>query len=129
MALLLVTHDLGVVAERADDVAIMYAGRIVERGAVADVLPPRRCIPYTRGLLRSIPQVGARRQRRLEAIPGSVPDLTAPAERLPLPRPLSACAIARVRRASIRRCEHARAGHAAACIRVEPTTPAACHDR
>jgi peptide/nickel transport system ATP-binding protein len=74
MALLLVTHDFGVVAERADEVAIMYAGRVVERGAVADVFrTPLH--PYTQGLLRSIPRVGAARRRRLEAIPGVVPDL------------------------------------------------------
>jgi peptide/nickel transport system ATP-binding protein/oligopeptide transport system ATP-binding protein len=74
MALLLVTHDLGVVTERADEVAIMYAGRIVERGAVADVFrAPLH--PYTRGLLHSIPKIGAARQRRLDAIPGVVPDL------------------------------------------------------
>jgi len=76
MALLLVTHDLGVVAERADRVAIMYAGRIVESGAAAAVLgTPRH--PYTRGLLASIPRVGAARQTRLAAIPGVVPDLLA----------------------------------------------------
>ena len=74
MALLLVTHDFGVVAERADDVAIMYAGRVVERGAVADVFrAPLH--PYTQGLLRSIPRVGPAQRRRLESIPGVVPDL------------------------------------------------------
>jgi peptide/nickel transport system ATP-binding protein len=74
MALVLVTHDLGVVAERADEVAIMYAGRIVER---ADVLTlfARPLHPYTRALLRSIPKIGAAKARRLEAIPGLVPDL------------------------------------------------------
>ncbi len=74
MAMLLVTHDLGVVAERVDEVAIMYAGRVVERGPVADVFATP-LHPYTRGLLRSIPAVGAALQRRLEAIPGTVPDL------------------------------------------------------
>ena len=74
MAVLLVTHDLGVVAERAERVAIMYAGRIVESGAARDVLrAPRH--PYTRGLLASIPRVGAARGERLTAIPGVVPDL------------------------------------------------------
>ena len=76
MAVLLVTHDLGVVAERADRVAIMYAGRIVERGAARDVLgAPRH--PYTHGLLGSIPRIGAERRDRLTAIPGIVPDLLA----------------------------------------------------
>jgi oligopeptide/dipeptide ABC transporter ATP-binding protein len=75
MAVLLITHDLGVVAERTAEVAIMYAGRVVERGAVAEVFrAPLH--PYTRGLLRSIPVPGAQRHR-LEAIPGVVPDLTA----------------------------------------------------
>ena len=74
MAMILVTHDLGVVAERADEVAIMYAGRIVERATV-QTLFARPLHPYTRGLLRSIPKIGAAKRRRLEAIPGLVPDL------------------------------------------------------
>jgi oligopeptide/dipeptide ABC transporter ATP-binding protein len=74
MALLLVTHDLGVVAERAGEVAIMYAGRVVERAPVGDIFA-RPLHPYTGGLMRSIPKVGAQRQRRLESIPGTVPDL------------------------------------------------------
>jgi oligopeptide/dipeptide ABC transporter ATP-binding protein len=73
MAVLLITHDLGVVAERVERVVVMYAGRIVEQGSVADVLhAPLH--PYTRGLLASVPRLGAR-QRRLDAIPGMVPDL------------------------------------------------------
>jgi oligopeptide/dipeptide ABC transporter ATP-binding protein len=75
MAMILVTHDLGIVAERADDVAIMYAGRIVEHAPV-DVIFSHPMHPYTRGLLRSIPKVGAEKARRLEAIPGIVPDLS-----------------------------------------------------
>lgn len=71
--LLLITHDLGIVAQVADHVAVMYAGRIVEQGASADVLS-RPAHPYTRGLLRSRPGAGAR-QARLDAIPGVVPDL------------------------------------------------------
>ena len=71
MAVLLVTHDLGVVAERADDIAIMYAGRIVETGSAAAVLAAP-AHPYTRGLVASVPAPG--RRGRLEAIPGSVPD-------------------------------------------------------
>jgi oligopeptide/dipeptide ABC transporter ATP-binding protein len=71
MAVLLVTHDLGIVAERADAVAIMYAGRIVESGAAATVFAAPRH-PYTRGLLASLPVPGGR--GRLESIPGTVPD-------------------------------------------------------
>jgi peptide/nickel transport system ATP-binding protein len=72
MALLLITHDLGIVAERADEVAVMYAGRIVERAAPA-LLFSRPSHPYTIGLLASIP--GASHDGKLQAIPGSVPSL------------------------------------------------------
>jgi oligopeptide/dipeptide ABC transporter ATP-binding protein len=71
MAVLLITHDLGVVAEQADDVAVMYAGKIVERAA-PEIIFARPMHPYTIGLMRSIPgmqKVG----RRLDAIPGIVP--------------------------------------------------------
>ena len=71
MALLLITHDLGVVAEQADDVAIMYAGRIVER-ATPDIIFSRPMHPYTVGLLKSIPGYAGTRGP-LEAIPGIVP--------------------------------------------------------
>ncbi len=71
MAILLITHDLGVVAEFCDEVAVMYAGRIVERGPVADLFArPRH--PYTDGLLASTPRLHGRRGR-LPVIPGSVP--------------------------------------------------------
>jgi len=73
MAVLLVTHDLGVVAQRADEVAVMYAGRIVEQAPV-ERLFDAPLHPYTRGLLASVPKLGAERSRRLEAIPGMVPD-------------------------------------------------------
>ena len=74
MALLLITHDLGVVAERAERVLVMYAGRVVEEGPVAEVFTSPKH-PYTRGLLRSVPRLG-RPHARLEAIPGQVPRLT-----------------------------------------------------
>jgi oligopeptide/dipeptide ABC transporter ATP-binding protein len=73
MALLLITHDLGVVAEQADEVAIMYAGRIVEQAPVLEIFE-RPLHPYTQALFRSMPGVGPRRER-LDAIPGQVPDL------------------------------------------------------
>ena len=72
MALLLITHDLGVVAEQADEVAIMYAGKIVERSAARSIFE-RPLHPYTVGLLNSLPGVGAKKKNRLEAIPGVVP--------------------------------------------------------
>jgi oligopeptide/dipeptide ABC transporter ATP-binding protein len=72
MALLLITHDLGVVAERADGVAIMYAGKIVER-ASAQAIFAKPFHPYTVGLLHSLPGTGAKKKKRLDAIPGVVP--------------------------------------------------------
>jgi len=78
MGILFITHDLGVVAEIADEVAVMYAGRVVETGPVEALFrEPRH--PYTIGLLRSIPgpaaAAAATGKRRLPAIPGGVPDL------------------------------------------------------
>ena len=72
MSLLLITHDLGVVAEQADEVAIMYAGKIVER-AEAKAIFSRPLHPYTVGLLHSLPGARGNKKRRLEAIPGMVP--------------------------------------------------------
>ena len=74
MAILLITHDLGVVAEVADRVAVMYAGQIVETATTKDLFASPRH-PYTRGLLRSIPHRDGR-QERLEVVPGRVPEAT-----------------------------------------------------
>jgi oligopeptide/dipeptide ABC transporter ATP-binding protein len=81
MTIIFITHDLGVVAEFAQQLVVMYAGKVVEQGTVSDVLTrPRH--PYTEGLLRSIAALGAARGKsandrlaRLPTIPGSVPDL------------------------------------------------------
>ncbi|RIK44528.1 MAG: dipeptide/oligopeptide/nickel ABC transporter ATP-binding protein [Chloroflexi bacterium] len=74
MAIMYITHDLGVIAEMAKDVAVMYLGRIVESGSVDDIFyNPKH--PYTRALLRSIPKIGKVRGGRLEAIRGMVPDV------------------------------------------------------
>ncbi len=72
LSLLLITHDLGVIAETADRVAVMYAGRIVETGPVREIFR-NAAHPYTRGLLASMP--GGRPGQRLRAIEGSVPML------------------------------------------------------
>ncbi len=73
LSLLLITHDLGVVAEVADRVAVMYAGRIVEQGPVNSIyLEPRH--PYTQGLLRSVPRLDSTETHRLETIEGVVPN-------------------------------------------------------
>jgi oligopeptide/dipeptide ABC transporter ATP-binding protein len=74
MSIMLITHDLGVVAGTCDSVAVAYAGRIVERGGVDELFEnPRH--PYTRGLMRSIPRLRADTDR-LTPIEGDVPDLT-----------------------------------------------------
>ena len=72
MSILLITHDLGVVAETCDDVAVMYAGRVVERGPVEDVFgSPQH--PYTEALLQSIPMLGMTQAEPLRVIRGNVP--------------------------------------------------------
>ena len=76
MSILFITHDMGVVAELADDIAVMYAGAIVE-SAKADILFRDPSHPYTRGLLNSIPRPGRDPEERLVPIPGTVPPLTA----------------------------------------------------
>jgi peptide/nickel transport system ATP-binding protein len=81
MAILLITHAMGVVAETAERVAVMYAGRVVEEAPV-DELFAHPLHPYTQGLIRSIPRLdrtGGKR-RRLDAIAGTVPSLL---DRLP----------------------------------------------
>ena len=116
MAIIFITHDLGVVAEVADRVLVMYAAQAVETGPVADIFANPR-MPYTAGLMGSIPRLGAsERKVRLTTIPGQVPSLT----RLP-----QGCRFAP-------RCAHARdlcrdsepalapvaTGHAARCFRA-----------
>jgi oligopeptide/dipeptide ABC transporter ATP-binding protein len=115
MALLLVTHDLGVIAQRAERAAVMYAGRIVESASVEAIFT-QPLHPYTRGLLRSIPGTGQTRTRRLETIAGVVPD--------PYHLP-SGCRFRDRCPSSIDRCaevdptlDELTSGHAAACIRV-----------
>jgi len=75
VAMLIITHNLGVVARYADRVNVMYAGRIVERGSARDLYRrPRH--PYTLGLLRSVPRLDEPRRARLQPIEGQPPDLT-----------------------------------------------------
>ena len=72
MSILLITHDLGVVAQRADDVAVMYASKIAEKCSCKELFK-NPLHPYTQGLLHSLPQLGAR-QKRLNTIAGNVPE-------------------------------------------------------
>ncbi len=116
MAVQLISHDLGVMSEVADDIAVVYAGRIVERAPAAELFAlPRH--PYTQGLLATAPRIGAGR-RRLPTIAGTVPDPT----RLP-----SGCAFRdRCPRAAISCANEAPVlepvgtDHLVACYRVEP---------
>ena len=115
MSVLLITHDLGVVAEVADDVAVMYAGRIVERADALTIFrDPQH--PYLVSLLRALPEVGAP-QKRLRVIPGQVPD----PRRFPggcrfHPR----CYMAAPECAEIDpELQEVKPGHLAACIRLE----------
>ena len=72
MAIMFITHDLGVVAEMADEVAIMYLGRMVERGPVEAIYDDPKH-PYTRALLTSIPRINAQARQRLPSIVGAIP--------------------------------------------------------
>jgi oligopeptide/dipeptide ABC transporter ATP-binding protein len=117
-SVLFITHDLGVVAQIADEVAVMYLGRVVESGSVRDVLK-NPLHPYTQSLLKSLPGLNSVRGARLPAIKGSVPSLTA----IPKGCPFHP------------RCEHAvqgqcdvgsppdlrafRSSRSAACLRIE----------
>ncbi len=77
MAMILVTHDLGVVAGRADEIAVMYAGRVVEKAPTRTLFSSMRH-PYTEALLQSIPKLAAPSHTRLSAIGGRPPDLVNP---------------------------------------------------
>jgi oligopeptide/dipeptide ABC transporter ATP-binding protein len=73
MAILLITHDLGVVAEMADRIMVMYTGKIVENAPAVDIFKEPKH-PYTKGLLGSIPKLGKGSKNPLQGIPGAVPD-------------------------------------------------------
>jgi oligopeptide/dipeptide ABC transporter ATP-binding protein len=80
MAMIIITHNMGVVAEAADDIAVMYAGQIVEQATALDLFD-RPEHPYTEALLGALPKFeGDARHARLATIPGRPPDLLAPPE-------------------------------------------------
>jgi oligopeptide/dipeptide ABC transporter ATP-binding protein len=114
MAVLLITHDLGVIAENCDEVVVMYAGRVAERGSVEQIFD-RPTHPYTRGLLASIPRLDAVRKTRLTTIEGLVPAL----HEMPAGcRFQNRCPLAAdVCRAAQPPLEEVSPGHAAACFR------------
>ena len=81
-SIMFVTHNMGVVAQMCDEVAVMYLGRIVERASVDDIFyDPKH--PYTVALLRSIPRLGTKRHKRLDVITGSTPDPYTPVSGCP----------------------------------------------
>ena len=119
MAILLITHAMGVVAEVAQRVVVMYAGQVIEEGSVEEVFE-RPWHPYTQGLIRSIPRIDADASRgaRLVSIPGIVPSLIEP-----LPGCRFAPRCAHVRAACTQATPALRAvgtGHRVACILEEP---------
>ena len=126
-AVILITHDLGVVAETAERVIVMYAGRKVEEAPVDDLFA-RPLHPYTRGLMSSIPRLALMRREaapagRLQEIPGMVPALSnLPAGCTFAPR----CAFASdICRRDYPRYEEKRTGHWAACWHSDRLTGAA----
>jgi oligopeptide/dipeptide ABC transporter ATP-binding protein len=115
MAVLMITHDLGVIAGVADRVAVMYAGKIVEMGGAQDLFAAPRH-PYTQGLLASIPKL-TETQDRLRVIPGTVPDATRFPEGCRFhPRCPHADALCRARAPALLKVE---AGHEVACWKAE----------
>jgi oligopeptide/dipeptide ABC transporter ATP-binding protein len=113
-AIILISHDLGVIAELADEVAVMYAGRIVERCAVGRLFAEPQH-PYTVGLLGSIPRLHLERER-LAAIQGFVPDAAALPEGCPF-HPRCPFAVDRCSK-EIPPLEEINAGHFVACWRA-----------
>ena len=119
-AIILITHDLGVVANLADQVAVMYAGKVVEKGTVRDIFY-KSAHPYTKALLKSFPTIDTKKEEELISIPGTPPDLYAPPQ---------GCGFAS-------RCEHCMKicqanqppvfelgeGHTASCWRLHPDFP------
>ena len=119
-AIILITHDLGVVANLADKVAVMYAGKVVEKGTARDIFyKPGH--PYTKAILKSLPTIDTKKEEQLVSIPGTPPDLYAPPQ---------GCGFAS-------RCEHCMKicqvnqppvfevgeGHTASCWRLHPDFP------
>ncbi|HEY1824551.1 MAG TPA: ABC transporter ATP-binding protein [Acidimicrobiales bacterium] len=123
MSVVLVTHDLGVVATRTSRIIVMYAGRIVETGSTRDVFYRHR-MPYTRALLESSPKVSSPAHTRLRAIPGRPPNLLdLPAGCAFAPRCPYATAQCHSERPELR--ESDEAGHAFACWNPLPVTQGA----
>ena len=116
MALILISHDLGVIAENVDRMLVMYGGSVVESGPTAEVFR-RMGHPYTQGLLAARPRMGATRGTRLATISGTVPDLADIPPGCPFaarcPLAIEAC------RAAMPAPQMVGPGHVARCIRLD----------
>lgn len=119
-AIILITHDLGVVANLADRVAVMYAGRVMEQGTVRDIFY-HPAHPYTRALLRSLPTIDTDRGAQLVSIPGTPPDLYAPPEGCEFASRCSECM--KLCRANRPPMYTAGEGHIASCWKLHPDYP------
>ena len=117
MSLILISHDLGVIAENVQRMMVMYGGTVVESGATNAVFA-RMGHPYTQGLFRARPRLGARKGTRLQTIPGTVPELADLPAGLPVRRPLRDRRRSLPRGAAGRRCDVG-AGHGVRCIRTD----------
>ncbi len=121
-AIILITHDLGVVAGMADRVAVMYAGKVVETGGVEDIFY-HNAHPYTQALLKSLPTVDASKDNRLASIAGTPPDLL---------NPPKGCAFAARCKHCMKICQEEQPpeftiseGHVASCWLLHPDCPSA----
>ena len=124
-AVIIITHDLGVVAELADDILVMYAGRAVEYGSAADIFDQPEH-PYTWGLLGSMPRLDRDRTDRLRPDPGHAaqPDQRAAGLRVPPALPLRPTAPAGAARPRCPSCADGRPGHLVRCHLTAGSGPA-----
>jgi len=119
MSVLAITHDLGVIAETAHEVAVMYLGRIVEHASVEDLFnSPKH--PYTQGLLASVPRIGQGSRTRLASIPGSVPDVFSIPNGCPFHPRCERCMKGVCDVGPVPRLAEAAAGHRVACFLYPP---------
>ena len=119
-AIILITHDLGVVANLADRVAVMYAGKIVETGTAEDIFyRPKH--PYTQALLKSLPTVETSREEKLVSIAGTPPDLFMPPKGCEFASRCEHCM--KVCKKHVPPAYEVGAGHKAACWRLHPACP------
>ncbi len=119
-AIILITHDLGVVANLADRVAVMYAGKIVETGTAEDIFyRPKH--PYTQALLKSLPTVETSRDEKLVSIAGTPPDLFMPPKGCEFASRCEHCM--KVCKKHVPPTYEVSAGHKAVCWRLHPACP------